>query len=173
MEKGRDLCKMHLQRDREGLVNDCKIPRERYSRNDSAEPSRPPPAGVLVLQRLRSIWKQLHDHYADLLCPNATQCIWSPSDSPATLWMFRLTPFTSLHICEKQFEPVTQRPHIRILMLLQFERLWYNFHGPALQLGIQTRFEAKVEVSWMLWIDAKSVIASFGVGFSIGCQPAF
>ena len=94
------------------------------------------------------------------------------SDSPATLWMFRLTPFTSLHICEKQFEPVTQRPHIWILMLLQFERLWDNFHGPALQLGIQTRFEAKVEVSRMLWIDAKSVIASFGVGFSVGCQPA-
>lgn len=58
-------------------------------------------------------------------------------------------------------------------MLLQLERLWDNFHGPALQLGIQARFEAKVEVSWMLWINTESVIASFGIGFSVSCQPAF
>lgn len=82
-----------------------------------------------------------------------------------------LSPLASLQIRKQQFEPVAQRLHIRVLILLQLKSLRYDLDGPALQLSVETSFEAEVEVAWILWVNAECVVTSFGVGLRICGQP--
>lgn len=53
-----------------------------------------------------------------------------------------LPPLSSLHVCEKELEAIAQRPHVRVHVLLELERLRNDFDSPMLDLGMLASFEA-------------------------------
>lgn len=66
------------------------------------------------------------------------------------------SPFVNL-ACESQFKAVAECSHIWIRVLHQFECIRNDFHRPGVEFGVLAGFEAEIEVSWVLGIDAERI----------------
>ena len=56
--------------------------------------------------------------------------------------MGSLPPPLILRITKKQLKSITERPHVRILILLELKSLWDNLNVPSLHLRMLSGFEA-------------------------------
>lgn len=72
---------------------------------------------------------------------------------------------------EKHFESILERPHVRILVLLQLERNGGDLDRPAADLGVLSGFEAQEEVAGILGINAESVVGAPRVCLAVRVQP--
>ena len=97
---------------------------------------------------------------------------WSKDAYRITSFFLLSSSLPTLHICKDQLEPITQRPHVRVHILLQFESLRHHLHAPVLHPGMLSGFEAEVEVPGVLGIDAEIVDGALRIGFGVGSQPA-
>lgn len=108
--------------------------------------------------------------------PNLVDLRFCPA-SPGTTYSIavkrQLPPLTIQLACIKSLESIAQSFHRRILFLLYFEGFWYDLDRPTAELRIHPSLENDKEISRMLPINAKCIVAAFRVGFEVCFQPSF
>ena len=117
-------------------------------------------------------------------CPNATTSLLRgilPVVDPGAKRLFfhntdpYLSPSAGLHPqglrLVTELESVAESSHIRILALHQLVRVRDHANQPSIHSGVSVCFEAQIEVTWVLRIDAESVCRSGRVGIDVGRQP--
>lgn len=105
---------------------------------------------------------------------NVQNCLWRghdirSNDNKKLPARQPLTNSTNLHICEEQFETITQCTHVRIRIALQFKALGNDFDIPALQRCILSCFEAQEEITGVLGVDTESVNGPFRICHGVSC----
>ena len=83
-----------------------------------------------------------------------------------------LPPFPTLQVLKEQLKPIAQRQHIWIGSILQLKRIRHDLDGPTMDRRVSAGFEAKKEVAGAFGVDTEGVSRAFGVGFSVGGEPA-
>ena len=84
------------------------------------------------------------------------------------------TCLTLAHLAgESQLKAIAQRAHIRVRILHQLKRIRDDLDRPRIKTCVLPSLEAEREVAGMLLVEAEGVDGALGVGFGVGCQPAF
>ena len=74
---------------------------------------------------------------------------------------------------DQQLEPVLQRYHIRVSVLVQFKRVGYDLDTPSALGFVVAHLETDPEVAGVLGHAAEGVHGAVGIGFAVVLEPKF